>query len=495
MSTRKYLSKQKQMFGYRAKDRLPEGHICFLIHEIVDELELGPAARGASILGAPCFDPRLMVKVLFYGYNRGIRSSRKLAAECRENVGFIHLCRGQEPDFRTIALFRRENGPLLSRTFSSLVRRLVEAGIVSVSHIIVDGTKVHANASNGKIIHRKFFDEVKKAIDEWMSASAELDAEEELREKLSSAGISTSAASRGLDSLQSLVEKCTKTVEAGECSKAAKASTTDPDSRFMRDGIGSRINLAYNVQVAVDAETGIPVGCDVTQDAHDSASLGRMVDAVEGASEEAVEAVDADCGFFNSDEVHGLEERGKDVCVADGLTKTAMNRGKLEELIQEDEFIYNASRDVFECEYGNEHVFTRLADKGNGKVLRVYVSKRRCDGCPRHERCFGRSQLKRHMIRKHVDFVWLKRHRKRFLKPEYQERLEKRRLIELTFGHWKHNLGFRKFLLRGLSGARVETFLVATASVLGRLCNILKLDGRSWASLASTRRLVGQRAV
>ena len=133
------------MFGYQAEDRLPEGHICFLIDEILDELDLGPAARGNTVLGAPSYDPRMMVKVLFYGYVRGIRSSRKLAAECRENIGFMKLCQGEAPDFRTIGLFRRENGPLLERAFSSLVRRLGEAGIVSVSHIIVDGIRRTAN--------------------------------------------------------------------------------------------------------------------------------------------------------------------------------------------------------------------------------------------------------------------------------------------------------------------------------------------------------------
>ncbi len=127
MPTRKYISTQRQMLGYQAEDRLPEDHICFLIDKIVDELELGPAARGNSVLGAPSYDPRMMVKVLFYGYVRGVRSSRRLAAECRENIGFMKLCQGEAPDFRirrTANLFRRETGPLLERAFSSLVRRL-----------------------------------------------------------------------------------------------------------------------------------------------------------------------------------------------------------------------------------------------------------------------------------------------------------------------------------------------------------------------------------
>jgi transposase len=314
------------MFGYQAKDRLPEGHICFLIDEIVDELELGPAARGNSVLGAPCYDPRMMVKILFYGYSRGIRSSHKLADECRENVGFIHLSRGQRPDFRTIALFRRENEALLERAFSSLVRRLISAGLVRIPHIIIDGTKVHANANNSKIIKKKFFNEVKVGIREWMSSSSKLDAEEELREKLCSVGVSTDAV--GVESLQRFVDRCSRAVSEGERTKAKKVSTTDPDCRFMRDGVGGRVNLSYNVQAAVDADTGIIVGCDVTQDESDSRSLGRMVEVVERGCHGTVESVDADSDFFRSEQLQSLESMGKDICVLDNLASAKMRKGE-----------------------------------------------------------------------------------------------------------------------------------------------------------------------
>ena len=119
MSVRPYASSQKELLGYRAEDRLPAGHICFLIDEIVDDLELPPAARGRSAVGAPCYDPRLMLKVLFYGYIRGVRSGHKIAAECEENIGFMHLCRGAVPDFRTICRFRAENESLIHSAFRS----------------------------------------------------------------------------------------------------------------------------------------------------------------------------------------------------------------------------------------------------------------------------------------------------------------------------------------------------------------------------------------
>lgn len=149
------------------------------------------------------------------------------------------------------------------------------------------------------------------------------------------------------------------------------------------------------------------VACDVTQDAHDSSSLVRMVDRVEQISGATVDAVDADSGFFRSDQVQALEARGKDVCVMDKTAKAAMNRGELEEFIRGEEFVYDGERDVFECPEGNEHVFTRLCDRGDGKLRRVYVSTRPCGGCPRRELCFGRSKLRRHMIRRHIDSPWL----------------------------------------------------------------------------------------
>ena len=126
--------------------------------------------------------------------------------------------------------------------------------------------------------------------------------------------------------------------------------------------------------------------------------------------------------------------------MADRFTKTAMNRGELEGFVRDEEFVHDTYPDV-------------------------------------------------------VDFAWLQRHRARFLESEHQERFEKRRLIEHTSRHFKHNRDFRRVLLRGLSGARIETFLVAAASLLRRLCNILRRDGRTWPSLARTPGSVGPRAV
>ena len=490
MPTREYPSNQRQIFGYQAKDRLPQGHICFLIDEVVDDLDLPSAARGQAQVGAPVYDPRLMLKVLFYGYIRGIRSSRRLASECRENIGFMYLCRGATPGFRTICRFRSENESLLQSAFSELIRRLMDAGVVSGRHIIVDGSKVRANASNSKTIVAEFYAEVKKAISDWMSASASLDKEEETREKLLSAGVGKSGKSRGIDGLQRLVDKYSEAVKEGESNKANKVSLTDPESRFMRDGATGKVSLSYNVQAAVDEETGIMVACDVTKDPVDNRSLSRLVEKVEENTYEAVEAVDGDSGFFEIEQIRRLEEDGKDVCVPDGNTVSAMRRRRLSEFIRGDGFDYDAQRDVFLCPFGNEHIVKRVCVREDGRSFRVYEAVKPCSNCPRREECLGQSRNRFHKLERTVEYPWLHEYRQRFLRPGYQERVQGRKLIEHNFGHLKHNLGLRRFNLRGLSGARIEAFLAAFASVMRRVCNILMRTGRDWGTLMRKRRLI-----
>jgi transposase len=487
MSVRDYASSQKEIFGYRAKDRLADGHICFLIDELIENLELASAARGQAAVGAPSYDPRLMLKVLFYGYARGIRSGRRLAEECEENIGFMHLCRGAAPDFRTLCRFRSENESLLQSAFSELILRLVEAGVVSGNHVIVDGSKVRASASNSRTVSSKFLDEVRKAIGEWISSSSSLDKEEEVREKLSSMGIGSSRESLGLASLQRLVDRCSKVVEEAESGDAKKVSLTDPESRFMRDSATGKVSLSYNVQAAVDAESGIMVACDVTKDAVDNSSLCGLVEEVQRNTCEPVAAVDGDCGYFNAEQIRRLEAEGKDVCVADSETVSAMRKSRLSEFIFDERFRYDPGRDVFTCRFGNEHVFKRLCTRKDGRVHRLYRAVRPCDGCPCRLDCLGRSRNKFHKLERTLEHPWLHKYRQRFLESSYQERLGHRKLIEHTFGHLKHNLGLRRFNLRGFSGARIETFLASFASVVRRVQTILAQTKQNWVALIRTQ--------
>jgi len=100
--------------------------------------------------GYPPYHPVMMVKVLLYGYARGIFSSRKLARACEEDVAFRVLSADNRPDFRTISDFRKRHLKALAELFLQVLRLCQHAGMVKLGHVAIDGTKIKANASKHK---------------------------------------------------------------------------------------------------------------------------------------------------------------------------------------------------------------------------------------------------------------------------------------------------------------------------------------------------------
>ena len=98
-------------------------------------------------VGCPQYDPKIMLKLLLYGYSYGIRSSRKLEREAHYNLSFIWLTGGLKPDHKTIAEFRRNNKSALKRVLRQCARLCVKLGLIEGNTLFVDGSKIRANAS------------------------------------------------------------------------------------------------------------------------------------------------------------------------------------------------------------------------------------------------------------------------------------------------------------------------------------------------------------
>jgi transposase len=120
-----------------------------LVGELVDEaLDLGPiVADYKEVRGYPPYDPRLMVRLLVYGYCTGVRSSRAIERKCVDDVAFRFLAAGQAPDFRSIARFRRRHLAALAGLFLQSLRLAQKLGMVKMGRVALDGTKLEANAS------------------------------------------------------------------------------------------------------------------------------------------------------------------------------------------------------------------------------------------------------------------------------------------------------------------------------------------------------------
>ncbi|KYH31056.1 hypothetical protein MOMUL_27310 [Moorella mulderi DSM 14980] len=130
------------------KDWLPPEHPAHFIDEVVGQLDLSPIIGDYSELrGNPPYNPYMMVKVLFCGYWRGIRSSRKIERALYEDIGFRFLSANQQPNFWTIAAFRRRHHEAVGEIFQQTIQLAQKVGLVKLDHVAVDGTKIKANAS------------------------------------------------------------------------------------------------------------------------------------------------------------------------------------------------------------------------------------------------------------------------------------------------------------------------------------------------------------
>lgn len=167
-SFRRYQPNQSLLLPPSPRDWLPEEHLAYFISETVDSFDLGAfyaPYEGDGRRNRP-FHPRMMVKVILYGYATGCTSSRKLAKRLREDVAFRVLAAENFPAHRTICDFRQRHLEALRALFVEVVRLAQEMGLVKVGVVAVDGTKVHANASRHKSMSYQEMKRQEKLIQE-----------------------------------------------------------------------------------------------------------------------------------------------------------------------------------------------------------------------------------------------------------------------------------------------------------------------------------------
>ena len=131
------------------REWLPEDHFAWFVLDAVAQMDLAAfyGAYRADGHGRAAFDPGMVVALLLYAYARGTRSSRAIERACQEDVAYRVIAANQVPDHTTLARFRQRHQDTLAGLFGDVLGLCVQAGLVQVDVIAVDGTKVHANAS------------------------------------------------------------------------------------------------------------------------------------------------------------------------------------------------------------------------------------------------------------------------------------------------------------------------------------------------------------
>src|SRR5271155_4092480 len=149
---RPYLPDQDFLLPPSLRHWLPEDHLVYFVSDLVDELDLSAILQvyEAEDRGFPPYHPVMLTKVLVYAYCVGIFSSRRVQRRLVEDVGFRVLAAGNEPDFRTIADFRKRHLTALSGFFEQVLQVASGMGLPRLGRVALDGNKDKENATKQK---------------------------------------------------------------------------------------------------------------------------------------------------------------------------------------------------------------------------------------------------------------------------------------------------------------------------------------------------------
>lgn len=413
--------------------------------------------------GRPGYDPRDLLKLYIYGTLNGVRSSRKLERECQRNVELMWLLGRLTPDFKTIADFRRDNGPQIIASCGALVRFCRDRGLFAGGIAAIDGSKVRAAASRKRVMSRAEaaaeIARLDQAIADHLAAMDAADAAEpdEAGGQAVTEALAVLRAKRGkvAELAQRLREEGRELGVVGE-----------PDARPMGSGAGAK-PPSYNVQIAVDPASHMILHHDVTTDANDLRQLLPMALAAKAVLGAAALTVVADTGYANATQAAQCEAEG--IAAAVRPPAQVNRRG---DYFAPTAFRYDAETDTMTCPAGRRLV----RNGGHGSDNAVRYRAESCAGCPLKSRCTGADR--RHVYRL-IDQPALDRMAARIAADPSLMRL-RRCTAEHPFASLKYLLGGR-FLLRGKAKAATETALAVLAYNIGRLSKLLGPANRAAA--------------
>jgi transposase len=430
---RPYLPEQDFLLPPSLREWLPEKHLAYFVGDVVDQLDLSPmhAVYGQELRGQPPYDPRMMTKLLLYGYCVGVFSGRKIQQRIAEDIAFRVLAAGNEPDFRTISDFRKIHLETLKGFFEQVLKIALAAGAMKVGRVALDGTKIKANASKHKAMSYDRMKEQEKAIraqvEELLARAEAADAEEDALYGKDKRGDELPEELQRRETRLKRIQEAKKAVEerarekaqaegkpdkAGKPEDKAQYNFTDPESRIMKSPEG--FVQAYNAQAAVEPVLQLIVGQAVTQAANDKEQIEPMVELIEEQSGQRPEELLADSGYCSEKNLEHLDSAAAPEKRIEGYIATGRQK--------------------------------------HGEVR---------NSCPRGPLPKGATRVDR-------------MRRKLQTKAGAAIYAARKVIVEPVFGQIKQARGFRRFSLRGLAKVQAEWALVcATHNILKmyRACN------------------------
>ena len=493
---------------------IPENDPVRLLNAVAERMDYRQIEAAYSRYGRIEYSPKILTKILVYGYMRKIISTRKIEQACKENICFMYLLEGRKaPDHNTISRFRtnvlrQEAGQELLK---QLIGMLIEAGLVDLKAVFIDGTKIEANANKYSFVWKKAQARKMSKLNERMKA--------ELPEILKKAGIrfhvrdtiqlrhlkklmkqlKTKARDAGMkyvhgkgnhkSVLQRIIEKVEDWITKYKqyiadihiCGDRNSYSKTDHDATFMhmkedymRNG---QLKPGYNVNVATSNE--FIIGTYISADRSDVQTLIPFMKQLKKGYD--IGKVVVDSGYESEENYCWFEGNPEtELFVKPSNHELKKTKKYRTDISRRENMVYDPKADIYTCARGKliRASYEKRSKSASGLDLTTTVYEcSDCDGCPLKEKCIRSCGSKKPLEERHKVIYVSKRFAKQREAMERKINSEEGILLRVnrsiqaegTFAFAKEDMDFRRFLTRGKEKVSAEWLLLSLA------INILKL--------------------
>jgi transposase len=496
-----YQQNQQYLFPPSLEDMIAANHPVRVVSEVIDRIDIDIILKKYKPVGTSSYHPRMLLKVLVYGYLNNVYSSRRMEACVKENIYFMWLSGMNQPDHHTINRFRSERlRHILKEVFAQIVMLLVDSGHVSLKEIYTDGSKIESVANRYSFVWGKAIktsrERIKEQLKELWAYTQKIAAQEKQDntppdfDKVDS------------ENVKATIEKIDAALKDKEVSKEVKQklsyakkqwpdklnqyakqekilagrnsySKKDTGATFMRmkeDYMkNGQLKPGYNVQISTHNQ--YVVNYSLHPNAADTKTLIPHLEQHKALYKNLPDAVVADAGYGSEENYQYLNKKGIEAYIKPTDFDRKQKRNWQPNPFASEYLEYNASTDGYSCPAGKP--MKRIGqqkqkERGFIKTYTYYKAKG-CSNCPLKEACH--KQKGNRIIKVN--------HKGRQLKQQAEQRLKtaegiyyrKKRPadVEPVFGNIKYNKNFKRFLLKGIDKTEIEWGLLCIAHNLKKI--------------------------
>ncbi len=491
---------QRTLIPVSLHEQLVVGSLEFAIHYLVEE------RMDTSVLderyqndetGRWAYDPKVLLKVVLFGYSRGLVSSRKLEAACRENVTFMALACGQQPDHSTIAAFVSSMKGEILPLFRDVLLVCEEMGLLGGTVFALDGCKLPSNASkewSGTVSDlRRKQEKIEEKVLELLREQEEADREDGERAKGGGSGGSDSG--KQVEKLRRQAERIERFLKdngpkIGRQGRELKSNITDNESAKMMTSHGTI--QGYNSQALVDQRRQVIVYAEAFGEGQDHYHVPPMMEGAKKSVRALGHGEDyfvgkvlvADSNYHSPANLNSCEDEHLDAYIPDKNFRTRDPRfetqprwsPKRKKKFVLSDFRYEPSTDRYVCPRGKRLKLSVKKLVVGGTIYRKYLADENdCTRCEEKANCLRAKNAKRRSLMVLVGGISgnLSREMSEKIDSPYGRIVYHQRIaiVEPAFANIRYSKGMDRFTLRGKIKVNIQWLLYCMVHNIGKIAN------------------------